>query len=124
MVIHMDNEEEETWALALTKTLKAERAATGLTQKRFAAKIGMPAITYQRYETGERLPTVIQVVGIADALGIAFPDLAARIEGRIPEARLERMVATQGDVDLAANEDEDPTEDERLRQEHPDDESL
>lgn len=124
MVIHMDKEEEETWELALTKALKAERAASGMTQDDLAAKAGMPSVTYQRYESGKRVPTAIQVMAVADALGIGFPALAERIEKRIQEARMERMIAAQKDVDLAAYVDPDPTEDERLRQEHPDDESI
>lgn len=120
----MDTEEEEIWASALAKALKAERAASGRTQKSLALRAGIPPVTYQRYEVGDRQPTVIQIMAIAEALGMTFPAFAAKIEQRIPEVRMERMVATQRDVDLAAYEDSEPTEDERFRQEHPDDESL
>jgi repressor LexA len=65
------------------------REATGLNQKDFAAKAGIPQSTYGMIEGGHRLNIGVDILGkVASALGIdpsellASVDLTARAEGR------------------------------------------
>lgn len=120
-IVHMDTSRDEVRMQAVAATLRAERAASGLTQKEVAGRARMPTITYTRYENAARRPTVIQVMAIADALGLTFTAFARKVDDR--EAQL-TAVATQQDVDLAADQAPGLTDDERLRLEHPDDEVL
>lgn len=85
MVDHMEHEMVARWEAALAETLRAERAAAKLTQVELAAKAGIPRVTYNRYETGERRPNVVQVAQIADGLGMKLSTFLGRVEARASE---------------------------------------
>lgn len=48
--------------------LKEKRKALNLTQKQVAEKVGIQWQVYQRYEQGARLPNILLVLKIANAL--------------------------------------------------------
>lgn len=73
----------DRWHEAVADTLRAERAAHKLTQAELASKAGIPRITYIRYETGERRPSVVQLAQIANAFGVDFVELARRVRQRV-----------------------------------------
>lgn len=50
--------------------LKNKRKERGLTQAQIAAKVGITAIGYQRYEAGERVPNAPTAIRIADVLHV------------------------------------------------------
>lgn len=69
------------------KKLKAYRMSLEMSQKDFAAFIGIPLPTYQNYEIGHRYPRNMEVVNkIAVALGTTAEDLLGAEGGYIMEA--------------------------------------
>lgn len=87
----------------LGKKLKQYRVAKEMSQKDFAAFLGMPFRTYQNYESGARYPKSLDIINqIAVALGITAEDLLGSAGGYIVEAgekgnsrdqkRMEQMV--------------------------------
>lgn len=58
--------------------LKSLRSAAGLTQKQASAKIKMPATMWQKYESGERIPTLGKAVLLADFFAVSLDYLAGR----------------------------------------------
>lgn len=69
------------------KKLKAYRMSLEMSQKDFAAHIGIPLPTYQNYEIGHRYPRNMEVVNkIAVALGTTAEDLLGAEGGYIMEA--------------------------------------
>lgn len=75
--------DQERWAQVVAETIRAERAAAQLSQAELAAKAGIPRVTYIRYETGERRPNVVQVMQIAEALGMSLSTFVRRVEHRL-----------------------------------------
>lgn len=73
------------WDQAVAETIRAERAASRLSQAETAKRAGIPRVTYIRYETGERRPSVSQVAAIAAAFGLRLSSFAARVEDRYNE---------------------------------------
>lgn len=68
---------------ALARTLRAERAAAGLTQDRMAERAGLARMVYIRLETGERHATVAQLAKIAEAHGTTPARLLQDAERRM-----------------------------------------
>lgn len=62
--------------------LKILRAETGLTQKEFASKIGMPITTYNGYETGKREPDIETMKTLADCFNVTLDYLLGRVDQR------------------------------------------
>ena len=58
--------------------LKALRSAAGLTQKQAATMIKMPDAMWQKYESGERIPTLGKAVLLADLFAVSLDYLAGR----------------------------------------------
>lgn len=58
--------------------LKSLRSAAGLTQKQAAATIKMPATMWQKYESGERIPSLGKAVLLADFFAVSLDYLAGR----------------------------------------------
>ena len=67
---------------AVAQTIRAERAARQLSQAETARKAEIPRISYIRYETGEREPTLTQVIKIASAFGLSPSAFIRRVEER------------------------------------------
>ncbi len=73
----------EQWDAATASTIRAERAAAGLSQAKVSELSGIPRVSYIRYETGERKPNITQIAAIAQALNIPFSTFVRRIEDRV-----------------------------------------
>lgn len=78
-----DQRARETRVIA--ETIRAERAAKGLTQKGLAERAGIPVQTYLRYELGTRDIPAVQLMRVAAALGIPFSTFARRLQDRLDE---------------------------------------
>lgn len=69
------------------KTLKSYRLSREMSQKDFAAFVGIPFRTYQNYEAGYRYPKNMDVINkIATALGVTTEDLLGSAGGYVVEA--------------------------------------
>jgi len=76
-----NNEIEKRYAQELWWTvnpLRHYRCRQGLSQKDIAAQVGIDPRNYQRWEVGDRLPTLPRIVVLAEALGLMPEYLAAR----------------------------------------------
>ena len=69
-------------ASPIAKTIRAERAANGLTQQEVADAASIPLSTYVRYEAGTRDPSWNQIVSIAAAFGMTASAFAQAAEMR------------------------------------------
>lgn len=58
--------------------LKSLRSAAGLTQKQAAATIKMPDTMWQKYESGERIPSFGKAILLADFFSVSLDYLAGR----------------------------------------------
>ena len=63
---------------AFAGRLKQLRTAAGLTQKEAAKALGMPEAMWQKYESGERVPTLGKTAMIADLFNVSLDYLAGR----------------------------------------------
>ena len=84
-VIHMDHDQRSHETRIVAETIRAERAAKGLTQKGLAERAGIPVQTYMRYENGDRDIPAVQLMRVAAALGIPFSTFARRLQDRLDE---------------------------------------
>jgi len=75
---------EEQVIVALGKQLRKLRQGTGLSQEKFAARVGLDRTYYAGIERGERNPSVKQLVKIAYALGVPIAALFAEPEQDVP----------------------------------------
>jgi transcriptional regulator with XRE-family HTH domain len=66
----------------LAAQIRAERAASGMTQEQAAKAACMPKMTYRRLETGERVVDVTQLDKLARAFGISMTVLVERAMAR------------------------------------------
>ncbi len=57
------------------KRIKELREATGLSQEKFALKIGMDRTYYSSVENGKRNISLVNIKKIADGLGISLSEL-------------------------------------------------
>ncbi len=78
----MDQEEMDQLVAAVAATLRAERAAAGLSQVQVADRTGIARTSYRFYEQGERNPDTVQLAQIAEAFGVKFSYLVGEIERR------------------------------------------
>lgn len=111
----MNRVDVETAAEAIAETIRAERAATRLSQAEVARRADMTRITYIRYERGERQPSFAQVIQIADALGVPLEVFVRRVEDRLrhpapeppltmQELKQQRLLEAAMPVDIAADD--------------------
>lgn len=91
----MNRVDVETAAEAIAETIRAERAATRLSQAEVARRADMTRITYIRYERGERQPSFAQVIQIADALGVPLEVFVRRVEDRLRHSAPEPPLSMQ-----------------------------
>ena len=70
------------YTAAVAETLRAERAAAGLTIPELADRAGMVAVTLQRVLKAERDITVAQLAALAPVLGMTPSKLLAEAERR------------------------------------------
>lgn len=60
--------------------LKHIRQQSGLTQKSAAKAVGMPEAMWQKYESGERIPTLGNAVLLANLFHVSLDYLAGRTD--------------------------------------------
>ena len=65
--------------IILGKCIKTFRQKTGLSQEKFALKIGMDRTYYASVESGKRNISIINIKKIADGFGISLSDLFSAI---------------------------------------------
>jgi transcriptional regulator with XRE-family HTH domain len=70
----------DNYTAAVAETLRAERAAAGLTIPELADRAGMVAVTLQRVLKAERDITVAQLAALAPVLGMTPSKLLAEAE--------------------------------------------
>ena len=78
----MEQTQKSRWAHAIAATLRAERAAQDLTLEQLATRSGLSVSGVRRYERGERLPDMVQLATLAEALGMAPARMWAEIQAR------------------------------------------
>lgn len=61
-----------------TTRLKELRTSANLTQKQAADMIKLPPATWQKYESGERIPTLGKAALLADLFAVSLDYLAGR----------------------------------------------
>jgi len=84
----METESElEKWADALAATIRAERAAAGMTSAEMVAATEIPSTVYWRIEKGTRPVHVLQLRKIAIALGTSTEDLIRKTDARAIESQ-------------------------------------
>lgn len=83
-IFHMEYTGEE-FGQALAAQLRAERAASGLTQDELARRIGVSKMSVRRYLSGERPVAVPHFVELASALGLTIDELIRRSNERIQD---------------------------------------
>lgn len=72
-------------SVAVSTTIRAERAAQKLTQEEVWTRAEMPRATFIRIESGEREPNLTQTAALASALGMTVSELVHRAEQRLAE---------------------------------------
>lgn len=65
--------------------IRAERAASGLSQRALAERAGIPEQTHIRYETGKRDVPTAALLAIVDGLGMSLSTFARRLQDRLDE---------------------------------------
>lgn len=63
----------------LGKRIRELRQQTGLSQEKFALKIGMDRTYFASVETGKRNIAIVNIKKIADGLGVTLSDLFAEL---------------------------------------------
>lgn len=85
ILFHMGTGDKERTIRITAETIRAEKAARGLTQKALAERAGIPLQTFIRYEQGKRDIPMGALLQIVDALGVGFPTFARRLQDRLDE---------------------------------------
>jgi transcriptional regulator with XRE-family HTH domain len=78
---------------AVAAQIRAERAASGLTQQKVVDKSGIPKSTYIRLESGERVADVQQLAAFCAALDIPLAVFMQRAEDRLDRLDPEAVAA-------------------------------
>lgn len=80
----MDNARERSqWSEAVSAQIRAERAASDLTQADVVKRSGIARSTYVRIEAGTRVPDVTQVAQLCEVWGIGLAEFFGRVESRM-----------------------------------------
>lgn len=72
----------DRWTAAVAAALRAERAVAELSQAQLSERAGIARTSYRLYEEGKRSPNVMQLIAIAEVLGVRFSTLMGEIERR------------------------------------------
>ena len=86
--------DQVVWAQSLAATIRAERAAAGISQADVLERTGIARTVYWRIEQGTRVVDVVQLRAIAEAIGTTVPDLLARTDTRYAETIARQDPAT------------------------------
>ena len=80
---HMAQQARSRESRVIADTIRAERAARGISQRELAEAIGISQQGLLRYEKGTRDITTADLMKIAAALGVSFPTFARRLQDRL-----------------------------------------
>ena len=75
----------EEFGRALAAQLRAEKAASGLTQDQIAESVGLSKMTIRRYLGGERPVDIPHFVELANTFGLSLDELIRRSKERIED---------------------------------------
>lgn len=75
--------EIEVWSVAASAQIRAERAASGMTQVEVYTQANLSRSTYLRIEKGKHVPDLGELAKIAAVYGLRVPILIERIEARV-----------------------------------------
>lgn len=75
--------EQSGWSRTVAAQIRAERAASGLTQSEVMARSGIPRSTYLRIEKGTHVADTTELKKITGALGISMSEFFQRVEVRM-----------------------------------------
>lgn len=64
--------------MTIGELIREERKARGWTQSDLAQRADINSISISYYETGRTIPSVMGLIGIADAFGISLDKLVGR----------------------------------------------
>ena len=64
--------------MTIGESIRKARTDKGWTQAQLAAEAGVLCISISFYETGRTFPSVLNLISIADALGVTLDDLVGR----------------------------------------------
>ena len=78
---------DSEWHDAVTRTFRAERAASGLTINELAARSGMSRSTIARFESGSRSMDTDQLAAICAVVGLRMSEFLRRAEERLGGGR-------------------------------------
>ena len=76
----MDKERKKAYQRQIQKLLKEVRLKAGLRQKDVARTLGAPQSFVSKYESGEQILDVAQLIDVCDALGISLVELMRKME--------------------------------------------
>ena len=93
--------------------LRECRKLNGFTQKQAAAMFDVTERNWQKYESGDILPTLEKLIEIADSFGVSIDYLLGRSE--TPDIDLSLYPLKQQIFDLLEKQDKTPAEIEELR---------
>jgi len=71
--------------LVLQAMLREARTSAGLTQYDLADKLGRPQSFISKYEAGDRLLDVIELLAVLRAIDVSPPDFIGRLEKTIDQ---------------------------------------
>jgi len=77
----MDRKRRAARTVALRRVLKNLRRERGLTQSELAARLDVPQSYVSKYEAGERRLDLVELEGVAHALGTTLSTIVRRFEG-------------------------------------------
>lgn len=108
MVLYMAPAPRERgpWSDATARTIRAERAAAGMSQADVIRETGFSRSTYLRLESGERVADVSQIASLAQAFGLSMQAFVGRIEERVNADPIPPGEFTKESVALAADKDD------------------
>ena len=75
----------EEFGQALAAQLRAEKAASGLTQEELANTVGVSKMSVRRYLSGERAVDIPHFVEFASAFGVSIDELIRRAKDRMED---------------------------------------
>lgn len=79
----LENRHRAPWTKALAAELRAEMGAQDWTQKELAERAGVPAVSVQRYVSGEAIIGIPALAAMCEAFGMSVADFVARAEARV-----------------------------------------
>lgn len=77
------NENSGAWTRAVAAQIRAERAASGKTQREVITASGIPKSTYLRLESGERKADADQLANLSSVFGLRMSVFFQRVEDRV-----------------------------------------